>query len=155
MVKSISDEIPVIALTATATPKVKSDIIKNLEMQDVEVFISSFNRDNLFYEVRPKKNPAQAQKEIVQFIKSLNGASGIIYVQSRKSTEEIAKVLTLNGINAMPYHAGLDSKTRNRVQDNFLMEDLDVIVATIAFGMGIDKPDVRFVIHYDLSLIHI
>ena len=150
MVKSISDEIPVIALTATATPKVKSDIIKNLEMQDVEVFISSFNRDNLFYEVRPKKNPAQAQKEIVQFIKSLNGASGIIYVQSRKSTEEIAKVLTLNGINAMPYHAGLDSKTRNRVQDNFLMEDLDVIVATIAFGMGIDKPDVRFVIHYDI-----
>jgi ATP-dependent DNA helicase RecQ len=150
MVKSINDDIPVVALTATATPKVKSDIIKNLEMKNVEVFLSSFNRDNLFYEVRPKKNPAQAQKEIVQFVKAQNGASGIIYVQSRKSTEEIAQVLSLNGINAMPYHAGLDSKTRNKVQDDFLMEDLDVIVATIAFGMGIDKPDVRFVIHYDI-----
>ena len=150
MVKSINTEIPVVALTATATPKVRSDIAKNLEMRDVQVFVSSFNRDNLYYEVRPKTTKEQTQKEIVQFIKSKKGASGIVYVQSRKSTEEIAKVLTLNGINAMPYHAGLDSKTRNRAQDQFLMEDLDVIVATIAFGMGIDKPDVRFVIHYDI-----
>ena len=150
MVKSINSEIPVVALTATATPKVRSDIAKNLEMRDVQTFISSFNRDNLYYEVRPKTTKEQTQKEIVQFIKAMKGASGIVYVQSRKSTEEIAQVLALNGINAMPYHAGLDSKTRNKVQDDFLMEDLDVIVATIAFGMGIDKPDVRFVIHYDI-----
>jgi len=150
MVKSINTEIPVVALTATATPKVRSDIAKNLEMRNVQTFISSFNRDNLYYEVRPKTTKQQTQKEIVQFIKSMKGASGIVYVQSRKSTEEIAQVLALNGINAMPYHAGLDSKTRNKVQDDFLMEDLDVIVATIAFGMGIDKPDVRFVIHYDI-----
>lgn len=150
MVKSINTEIPIIALTATATPKVRSDISKNLEMKNVEVYISSFNRDNLYYEVRPKTTKEQTQREIVQFIKATNGASGIIYVQSRKSTEEIAEVLSINGINAMPYHAGLDSKTRNKVQDDFLMEDLDVIVATIAFGMGIDKPDVRFVIHYDI-----
>ena len=150
MVKGISDDIPVMALTATATPKVRSDIIKNLEMRDIETFISSFNRSNLYYEVRPKISKPQTQKEIVQFIKGMSGKSGIIYVQSRKSTEEIAEVLQINGINAAPYHAGLDSKTRNRVQDNFLMEDTDVIVATIAFGMGIDKPDVRFVIHYDI-----
>jgi len=150
MVKGISDSIPVVALTATATPKVRTDIIKNLEMDDVHEYISSFNRDNLYYEVRPKINKNQTQKEIVQFIKSKGDASGIVYVQSRKSTEEIAQVLQLNGINAMPYHAGLDSKTRNRVQAQFLMEDLDVIVSTIAFGMGIDKPDVRFVIHYDI-----
>ncbi len=150
MVKGISEDIPVVALTATATPKVRTDIIKNLEMREVNSFVSSFNRDNLYYEVRPKINKDQTQKEIVQFIKKQNGASGIIYVQSRKSTEEIAQVLQLNGINAMPYHAGLDSKTRNKVQDDFLMEDLDVIVATIAFGMGIDKPDVRFVVHYDI-----
>ncbi len=150
MVKGISEEIPVVALTATATPKVRTDIVKNLEMRNENTFISSFNRDNLYYEVRPKLNKNQAQKEIVQFIKSREGDSGIIYVQSRKSTEEIAQVLQINGINAMPYHAGLDSKTRNKVQDQFLMEDLDVIVATIAFGMGIDKPDVRFVVHYDI-----
>jgi len=150
MVKGISDSIPVIALTATATPKVQSDIIKNLEMDDPNVFVSSFNRESLYYEIRPKVSKDQAQKEIVQFINTKKGQSGIIYVQSRKSTEEIAKVLQLNGINAAPYHAGLDGKLRTRVQDNFLMEDIDVIVATIAFGMGIDKPDVRFVIHYDI-----
>ena len=150
MVKSISSTIPIIALTATATPKVQSDIIKNLDMENQQVFVSSFNRDNLYYEVRPKINKEQCTKEIVHFVKSFPNKSGIIYVQSRKSTEEIAKVLQLNGINAAPYHAGLDSKTRNRVQDEFLMEEINVIVATIAFGMGIDKPDVRFVIHYDI-----
>jgi len=150
MVKGISDDIPVIALTATATPKVQSDIIKNLEMRQPNVYVSSFNRESLYYDIRPKVNKADTQKEIVQFINTKRGESGIIYVQSRKSTEEIAKVLQLNGINAAPYHAGLDGKTRTRVQDNFLMEDIDVIVATIAFGMGIDKPDVRFVIHYDI-----
>lgn len=150
MVKGISDKITIVALTATATPKVQSDIIKNLEMKDVGIFVSSFNRFNLYYEVRPKINKNQTIKEIVQFIKGKSGKSGIIYVQSRKSTEEIAKVLNINGVNAAPYHAGLDSKTRNRVQDDFLMEEIEVIVATIAFGMGIDKPDVRFVIHYDI-----
>ena len=150
MIKGINADIPVMALTATATPKVQSDIVKNLDMTDENIFISSFNRDNLFYEVRPKRKKDQTLKEIVHFIKSKNGASGIIYVQSRKSTEEIAKILTVNGINAAAYHAGLDSKTRTSVQDGFLMEDVDVIVATIAFGMGIDKPDVRFVIHYDI-----
>ena len=150
MVKGISEDIPVIALTATATPKVQSDIIKNLEMRKPNVFVSSFNRESLYYEIRPKVNKADTQKEIVQFINKKKGESGIIYVQSRKSTEEIAKVLQLNGINAAPYHAGLDGKTRTKVQDNFLMEEIDVIVATIAFGMGIDKPDVRFVIHYDI-----
>jgi len=150
MVKGISDDIPVIALTATATPKVQSDIIKNLDMEEPNVFMSSFNRDKLYYEIRPKTSKDQCAKEIVQFIKGIEGNSGIIYVQSRKSTEDIAKVLQLNGINAAPYHAGLDSKTRNRVQDDFLMEEVNVIVATIAFGMGIDKPDVRFVIHYDI-----
>jgi ATP-dependent DNA helicase RecQ len=150
MVKSISEDIPIIALTATATPKVKSDIIKNLDMLNPQVFVSSFNRENLYYEVRPKLSKKQCTKEIVQFIKSKDSQSGIVYVQSRKSTEEIAEVLRLNGINASPYHAGLDSKTRNKVQDDFLMEEVHVIVATIAFGMGIDKPDVRFVIHYDI-----
>ncbi|MBT8231014.1 MAG: ATP-dependent DNA helicase RecQ [Saprospiraceae bacterium] len=150
MVQGISDDIPIIALTATATPKVQSDIIKNLNMEKPNIFMSSFNRDNLFYEVRPKISKDQCVKEIVQFINSIEGKSGIIYVQSRKSTEDIAKVLQLNGINAAPYHAGLDSKTRNKVQDGFLMEEVNVIVATIAFGMGIDKPDVRFVIHYDI-----
>ncbi len=150
MIQGINDEIPIMALTATATPKVKSDIIKNLAMEDVKPFVSSFNRTNLYYEVRPKISKDQTIREIVQIIKKQQGESGIIYVQSRKSTEEIAQVLQVNGIKAAPYHAGLDGKTRTRIQDEFLMEDVDVIVATIAFGMGIDKPDVRFVIHYDI-----
>ena len=150
MIHGINEDIPVMALTATATPKVKSDIIKNLAMNDVNTFVSSFNRTNLYYEVRPKITKEQTIKEIVQILKKKPGDSGIIYVQSRKSTEEIAEVLQVNGIKAAPYHAGLDGKTRSRVQDGFLMEEIDVIVATIAFGMGIDKPDVRFVIHYDI-----
>lgn len=150
MITAIGNDIPIIALTATATPKVQSDIVKNLDMEDVNTFVSSFNRDNLFYEVRPKKNKNQTLTEIVQFIKKLPNKSGIIYVQARKTTEEIAEVLRVNGISATGYHAGLDAKTRSQVQDDFLMENIDVIVATIAFGMGIDKPDVRFVIHYDI-----
>ena len=150
MIDGINPDIPIIALTATATPKVQSDIVKNLHMNDVNIFISSFNRDNLFYEVRPKGKKDSTFKQIVQIIKTMPGQSGIIYVQARKSTEEIAKVLNVNGIKAAPYHAGLDAKTRTATQDAFLMEDVDVIVATIAFGMGIDKPDVRFVIHYNM-----
>lgn len=150
MINIIGTNIPVIALTATATPKVRTDIIKNLEMDNVAEFVSSFNRDNLFYEVRPKVSKEQTIKEIVQIVKSMEGQSGIIYVQARKTTEELAQVLNVNGLKASPYHAGLDAKTRSRVQDNFLMEEIDVICATIAFGMGIDKPDVRFVIHYDI-----
>jgi len=150
MIKGINEHIPVMALTATATPKVQTDIVKNLDMENENIFISSFNRDNLFYEVRPKRTKEQTIKEIVQYVKSTGGKSGIIYVQARKTTEEIAKVLNVNGINAAPYHAGLDAKRRSSIQDSFLMEDCDVIVATIAFGMGIDKPDVRFVIHYDI-----
>lgn len=150
MIDAIGKNIPVIALTATATPKVQSDIVKNLDMEDHNTFISSFNRDNLYYEIRPKINKDQTYKSIVQFIKTMPGKTGIIYVQARKTTEEIAKILTVNGIKASPYHAGLDAKTRSKVQDDFLMEEIEVIVATIAFGMGIDKPDVRFVIHYDI-----
>jgi len=151
MVKRISEDIPVIALTATATPKVQSDIVKNLNMgSDVNIFISSFNRDNLYYEVRPKYSKEQTLKEIIPYIKKRPGKSGIIYVQARKTTEEIAKALLVNGVKAAAYHAGLDGKLRSKVQDDFLMENVDVIVATIAFGMGIDKPDVRFVIHYDI-----
>lgn len=138
---------PVIALTATATPKVQSDIQKNLDMLDANVFKSSFNRENLYYEVRPKVNAA---KEIIKFIKNNSGKSGIIYCLSRKKVEELAEILKVNGIKALPYHAGMDAATRSGNQDKFLMEDVDVIVATIAFGMGIDKPDVRFVIHYDI-----
>ena len=138
---------PIIALTATATPKVQSDILKNLGMQDATVFKSSFNRPNLYYEVRDKSDP---KKDIIKFIRQNPGKSGIIYCLSRKKVEELAELLNINGIKAAPYHAGLDAKTRAENQDAFLMEEIDVIVATIAFGMGIDKPDVRFVIHYDI-----
>lgn len=139
---------PVIALTATATPKVQSDIQKNLGMENANVFKSSFNRPNLYYEVRPKTK--NVDRDIIRFIKEHDGKSGIIYCLSRKKVEELAQTLQVNGIKALPYHAGLDSKARVRHQDDFLMEEMDVIVATIAFGMGIDKPDVRFVIHYDM-----
>ena len=138
---------PIIALTATATPKVQSDILKNLGMPEATVFKSSFNRPNLYYEVRDKVDP---KKDIIKFIRQNPGKSGIIYCLSRKKVEELAELLNINGIKAAPYHAGLDAKTRADNQDAFLMEEIDVIVATIAFGMGIDKPDVRFVIHYDI-----
>ena len=138
---------PIIALTATATPKVQLDIQKNLGMMDARVFKASFNRPNLYYELRDKTNP---KRDIIKFIKDNPGKSGIIYCLSRKKVEEIAQLLTLNGIKALPYHAGMDAATRSRNQDAFLMEEVDIIVATIAFGMGIDKPDVRFVIHYDI-----
>ena len=149
-IRSIIEEIqpaPVIALTATATPKVQSDILKNLKIQDAKVFRSSFNRPNLYYEVRDKIDP---DKDIIRFIRQHAGKSGIIYCLSRKKVEELAQLLAINGIKALPYHAGLDAKTRAENQDKFLMEEIDIIVATIAFGMGIDKPDVRFVIHYDI-----
>ena len=139
---------PLIALTATATPKVQHDIQKNLGMMDAKVFKSSFNRPNLYYEVRPKT--ANVDKEIIKFIKKHEGKSGIIYCLSRKEVEELAEVLVANGIKALPYHAGMDSAARSANQDAFIMETVDVIVATIAFGMGIDKPDVRYVIHYDI-----
>ena len=150
MIEAIGRNIPVIALTATATPKVQTDIVKNLNMANVNSFVSSFNRSNLFYEIRPKAKKEKTIKSIVQIIKAKPGCSGIIYVQSRKSSEELAEILRVNGINSCAYHAGLDPKTRTKAQDDFLMEEVDVIVATIAFGMGIDKPDVRFVIHYDI-----
>ena len=149
-IREIIDQIqkaPIIALTATATPKVQSDIQKNLGMQDACVFKSSFNRENLYYEIRDKSDP---RRDIIRFIKDNPGKSGIIYCLSRKKVEELAQLLSINGIQALPYHAGLDAKTRAENQDRFLMEDIQVIVATIAFGMGIDKPDVRFVIHYDI-----
>ena len=149
-IRAIIDDIgysPIIALTATATPKVQSDILKNLGMPDAQVFKSSFNRPNLYYEVRDKSDP---KRDIIKFIRQNPGKSGIIYCLSRKKVEELAELLNINGIKAAPYHAGLDAKTRADNQDAFLMEDIDVIVATIAFGMGIDKPDVRFVIHYDI-----
>lgn len=140
--------VPVIGLTATATPKVQEDILKNLEMTNAKVFKASFNRPNLYYEVRTKTKNIEA--DIIRFIRQFKGKSGIIYCLSRKKVEEIAQVLQVNGIKAVPYHAGLDAKTRAKHQDMFLMEDVDVVVATIAFGMGIDKPDVRFVIHHDI-----
>lgn len=138
---------PIIALTATATPKVQNDIQKNLEMLDANVFKSSFRRHNLYYEIRPKTG---ATKEIIKYIKNNPGKSGIIYCLSRKKVEELSEVLKVNGIRSLPYHAGMDTNTRGENQDKFLMEETDVIVATIAFGMGIDKPDVRFVMHYDM-----
>lgn len=147
VIDNIGDNIPIIALTATATPKVQQDIQKNLQMNNASLFKSSFNRPNLFYEVRAKRNVI---KEIVRYAKMNAGKSGIVYCLSRKKVEEVAEALKLNGIKALPYHAGLDPKTRAETQDNFLMEDVDVIVATIAFGMGIDKPDVRYVIHHDI-----
>ncbi|MDM1048267.1 MULTISPECIES: DNA helicase RecQ [Sphingobacterium] len=147
VINEVGDNIPIIALTATATPKVQSDIRKNLQMNDAHLFKSSFNRTNLYYEVRPKQDVI---KEIVRFIKNNTGKAGIVYCLSRKKVEEIAEVLNINGIKALPYHAGLDAKTRAETQDKFLMEDIEVIVATIAFGMGIDKPDVRYVIHHDI-----
>ncbi len=140
-------KVPIIALTATATPKVQQDIQKNLGMTKANVFKSSFNRSNLYYEVRPKQNVI---KEVIKYIKSQQGKSGIVYCLSRKKVEELAETLRVNGIKALPYHAGLEAKERAKTQDAFLMEDIDVIVATIAFGMGIDKPDVRFVIHHDI-----
>lgn len=149
-IRPIVEEIgiaPIIALTATATPKVQHDIQKNLDILDAKVYKSSFNRPNLYYEVRPKNNPT---KEIIKFIKNNSGKSGIIYCLSRKKVEQLSETLQVNGIKALPYHAGMDSATRSKTQDKFLMEDIDVIVATIAFGMGIDKPDVRFVIHHDI-----
>jgi len=139
--------VPIIALTATATPKVQHDIQKNLNMLDARVFKASFNRDNLFYEVRPKR---EVEKEIIRYIRTKEGQSGIIYCLSRKKVEQLAEILRVNGVNALAYHAGMDAATRGKHQDMFLMEDVDVIVATIAFGMGIDKPDVRFVIHHDI-----
>lgn len=148
IVGRLGDNIPLIALTATATPKVQEDIIKNLGITDAKVFKASFNRPNLYYEVRPKTQ--NVDSDIIRFIKQNSGKSGIIYCLSRKRVEELAQVLQVNGVSAVPYHAGLDGKTRSKHQDMFLMEDVDVVVATIAFGMGIDKPDVRFVIHHDI-----
>jgi len=148
IINRLGDNIPIIGLTATATPKVQEDIIKNLVIMDAKVFKASFNRPNLFYEIRPKTKNVDA--DIIRFVKKNVGKSGIIYCLSRKRVEGLAQVLQVNGISAVPYHAGFDAKTRSRYQDMFLMEEVDVVIATIAFGMGIDKPDVRYVIHHDI-----
>ena len=150
MMEEINNEVPIIALTATATPKVQSDIVKNLALRDAEILISSFNRANLYYEVQPKLKKELTVKSIVKYITGHKGKSGIIYTLNRKTTEELAEVLVANKIKAVAYHAGLDQKLRADRQDQFLNEDAQVIVATIAFGMGIDKPDIRFVIHYNI-----
>ncbi|MCL2412942.1 MAG: DNA helicase RecQ, partial [Bacteroidales bacterium] len=148
LINDVGHQVPVMALTATATPKVQKDIQKNLNMQNAQVFISSFNRPNLYYEVRPKSQ--HVDRDIVRYIREKKGKSGIVYCLSRKRVEEFSQVLQTNGIKALPYHAGLEQQVRAENQDRFLNEDVDVIVATIAFGMGIDKPDVRFVIHYNM-----
>ncbi|MDZ4845760.1 MAG: DNA helicase RecQ [Chitinophagales bacterium] len=150
MMEMIGQDVPLIALTATATPKVQSDIVKTLQLKKPNIYISSFNRANLFYEIKPKGKKENVLKSIVQYVKANTGKSGIIYALSRKSTEEIAEFLNVNGVKAAAYHAGMEQPIRAQIQDQFLMEDIDVIVATIAFGMGIDKPDVRFVIHYNI-----
>ena len=146
ILEQFKQNIPIIALTATATPKVQEDIMRNLQITDAKVFKASFNRPNLYYEVRPKT--AQVDADIIRFVKQNDQKSGIIYCLSRKRVEELAQTLQVNGVKALPYHAGLDAKTRVNNQDQFLKDDCHVIVATIAFGMGIDKPDVRFVIHH-------
>ncbi len=146
IIESVDPNLPIIALTATATPKVRSDIQRNLRMEEADIFISSFHRKNLFYEVKPKVN---TKKQLIKFVHQYKGKAGIVYCLSRKKVEEIAELLQVNGVRALPYHAGMDASTRIKNQDAFLSEDADVIVATIAFGMGIDKPDVRFVVHYD------
>ncbi len=148
IIQSIGHNVPIIALTATATPKVEQDILRNLNIEDADIFKSSFDRPNLYYEVRPKTK--DVNKDIIRYIKGQPGKSGIVYCLSRKKVEEIAETLQVNGIKALPYHAGLDANTRRRNQDMFLMEEADVIVATIAFGMGIDKPDIRYVLHHDI-----
>ncbi|MFN5849251.1 MAG: RecQ family ATP-dependent DNA helicase, partial [Chitinophagales bacterium] len=150
-IKKIPYKVPIMALTATATPKVQTDIVKNLGLKEHNLFVSSFNRPNLYYEIRYKINDDWAVKNIIQYIKNQEGKSGIIYVLNRKSAEKIAETLCLNGIKAAPYHAGLEAKLRANTQDEFLAEDIHVIVATVAFGMGIDKPDIRFVIHYNIA----
>lgn len=150
MIEDLGQKIPIIALTATATPKVRTDIVKTLKLENPNIFISSFNRPNLYYEIRPKLKKDETIRNIIQFVKHNQGKSGIIYCLNRKTTEELAETLQVNGVRSAAYHAGLDAVSRSTVQDHFLMEEIEVIVATIAFGMGIDKPDVRFVIHYDM-----